>query len=162
MSCSWLFAGSHNCVPASQHLFHFPNCNCYTGWICRSRTVHWSGQGLWRVRMHSIMSWVALHYPCEKRLVVRFKLLRYEQGFILPRTHGAWGAWRTHVHASGCFITGCSHRPNHPHISGPWIAQAWWPIVVSANQENTSSRMQYSFSFSFASDEMQLCIKKSF
>ena len=41
MSCSWLFAGSHNWVPASQHFFHDPNCTCCTEWICRrSRTIH--------------------------------------------------------------------------------------------------------------------------
>ena len=41
MSCYWLFAGSHNWVPASQHFFRLPNCTCCTGWTYRkSRTVH--------------------------------------------------------------------------------------------------------------------------
>ena len=77
---------------ASQHFFRVPNCACCTGWICkRSRRVHWSGLGLWRVLVHTIVSWMALHCPCEKRLVVPFKLLRHEQGLNkLPRTHGAW------------------------------------------------------------------------
>ena len=94
---------------------------------------------------------MALHYPCEKGLVVLFKLLRHEQGFNkLPRTHGAW---LEHI----CLITGCSLIPNHPKISGAWIAPAWWPIAVSANQGNTSSIIQDRFSFK--ADAMQLCIK---
>ena len=63
----------------------------------------------------------------------------------------------TYKGAGECLITGCSLRPNHPQISGAWIAPAWWPIVVSANQGNTSSRIQDRFSF--AADAMQLCIK---
>ena len=34
---------------------------------------------------------MAVHYPCDKRLVGCFKLLKHEQGLNkLPRTHGAW------------------------------------------------------------------------
>ena len=143
MSCSWLFAGSHNLVPASQHFFHLPNCTSYTGWICRrSRTVQRSGQGLWRVLAHTIMSWAALYYQCEKRLVVLFKLLRQEQGLNnLPRIY-TWcmvGTYKASTCAGECLFTGCSLRPNHPEISGAWIAPARWPIVVNANQGNTSS-----------------------
>ena len=32
----------------------------------------WSGQWLCRVLVHTIMYWMALHYPCEKRMVVLF------------------------------------------------------------------------------------------
>ena len=89
--------------------------------------------------------WMALHYPCEKRLVVLFKLLRYEQGLNkLPRTHWCMvGTHKASTCARECLITRCSLRPNHPQICGAWIAPAWWPIVVSANQGNTSSIIQF-------------------
>ena len=70
------------------------------------------------------------------------------------------GTHKTSTCADECLITGCSLKSNHPHISGAWIAPAWWPIVVSANQGITSSRIQYWSSF--AADAVQLCIKKSF
>ena len=57
------------------------------------------------------------------------------------------GTYKASTCAGESLITGRSLRPNHPQISGAWIAPAWWPIVISANQGNTSSRIQYSFSF---------------
>ena len=107
MSCSCLFAGSHNWVLASQHFFLLLNC---TGWICRRRrTVHWSDQRLWRVFVHTVMSWMTLHYP-YKRSGGTF--LRYEQGLNkLPRTHVLWGMvgiYKASTRADECLITGYS------------------------------------------------------
>ena len=49
------------------------------------------GAGLGKVLVFAIMSWMALLYPYEKRLVVLFKLLRHEQVLNkLSRAHGAW------------------------------------------------------------------------
>ena len=62
--------------------------------------------------------------------------------------------------AGECLITGRSPRPNHPQISGVWIAPTRWPTIVSAIQGNTSSRIQSRFSF--VADAMQLCIKQIF
>ena len=67
------------------------------------------------------------------------------------------GTYKASTCAGECLITGCSLRPNHPQISGAWIAPAWWPIVVSANQGNTSSRIHYWFNF--ALEAMQMCIQ---
>ena len=41
-------------------------------------------EGLWRVLVHTIMSWMTLYYPLLKQM-------NYDQGLSkLPHTHGAW------------------------------------------------------------------------
>ena len=145
MSCSWLFAGSHSFTSflsfSELYLLHW--LDLQKG---QNSPLKWSRAVKSSCAHHYVCGpWMALHYPCEKRLVVLFKLLRYEQGLNkLPRTHWCMvGTHKASTCARECLITRCSLRPNHPQICGAWIAPAWWPIVVSANQGNTSSIIQF-------------------
>ena len=111
-------------VPASQPFWYLPNCTCCTGWIRRrSRTIHWSGQELRTVLVHTIMSWMVLHYLWKTSGGI-FNLLRHEQGFNqLACMVGTYKA-STYVQAK-VWSRDVSLRPNHPHISGAWIAPAF-------------------------------------